>query len=104
MLALQDLQGLEDEPRQKVLIELRRRHFPAPLGLDHRGTPEGLHKLTPANIRAHHRCHFQARGSILAVAGGIEWEPLKQQVARLFDDWPAGPEQDLTLVKAIGGK
>ena len=31
-LALQDLQGLEDEPRQKVLIELRKRHYPAPLG------------------------------------------------------------------------
>ena len=29
-LALQDLQGLEDEPRSKVMIELRRRHFPAP--------------------------------------------------------------------------
>src|SRR5437016_4526637 len=29
-LALQDLQALEDEPRQKVLIELRKRHYPAP--------------------------------------------------------------------------
>src|SRR5438067_10200088 len=27
-LALQDLQSLEDEPRQKVLIELRQRHYP----------------------------------------------------------------------------
>jgi len=103
-LALQDIQGLEDEPRQKVLIELRRRHYPAPLGLDHRGTPEGLHKLTPASIRAHHGRHFQPWGSILAVAGNIEWEPLKQQVARLFGDWPAGPEPALKLVKPIGGK
>src|SRR5438309_7550015 len=30
-LALQDLQGLEDEPRQKVLIELKKRHYPVPL-------------------------------------------------------------------------
>src|SRR5205807_10157925 len=37
-LAFQDLQGLEDEPRQKVLIELRRRHYPPPLGHDRRGT------------------------------------------------------------------
>src|SRR5579862_7137940 len=78
-LALQDIQGLEDEPRQKVLIELRRRHFPAPLGLDHRGTPEGLGKLTPDSIRAHHASHFRPRGSILSVAGNIEWEPLKEQ-------------------------
>src|SRR5437016_9362301 len=31
-LALQDLQGLEDEPRQKVLIELPQRPYPPPLG------------------------------------------------------------------------
>jgi predicted Zn-dependent peptidase len=103
-LALQDIQGLEDEPRQKVLIELRRRHYPAPLGLDHRGTPEGLQKLTPAGIRAHHARHFQPRGSILAAAGNIEWEPLKEQVGRLFADWPAGPAPELELANPIGGK
>src|SRR5688572_19834615 len=27
-LALQDLAGIEDEPRQKILIELRKRHYP----------------------------------------------------------------------------
>src|SRR5579862_2177396 len=29
-LALQDLQGLEDEPRQKLMLELRRLHYPPP--------------------------------------------------------------------------
>src|SRR5437660_11719711 len=33
-LALQDLQGLEDEPRQKVLIELSKLHSPSPLAHD----------------------------------------------------------------------
>ena len=40
-LALQDIQSLEDEPRQKVMVELRRRHYPAPLSQDHRGTRRG---------------------------------------------------------------
>jgi predicted Zn-dependent peptidase len=103
-LALQDIQALEDEPRQKVLIELRRRHYPAPLGLDHRGTAEGLGNLTPASIREHHRQHFQPRGCILAIAGNIEWEPLKRQIERLFGDWPAAPDQELKLTKPLGGK
>jgi predicted Zn-dependent peptidase len=103
-LALQDIQGLEDEPRQKVLIELRRRHYPAPLGLDHRGTPEGLNKLTPQSIRAHHDRYFQPRGCILSVAGNIEWGPLKEQVGRLFGDWEAGEEPQLTLTKPPGGR
>src|SRR5262249_54767057 len=30
-LALQDLRGLEDEPRSKLLVELRKHYYPAPL-------------------------------------------------------------------------
>jgi predicted Zn-dependent peptidase len=103
-LALQDIQSLEDEPRQKVLIELRRRHYPAPLGLDHRGTPEGLEQLTPKSIRAHHARYFQPRGSILSVAGNIDWEPLQEQVERLFGDWEPAEESTLKLSKPQGGR
>src|SRR5947209_4556219 len=53
-LALQDLQGLEDEPRQKLMLELRRLHYPPPLGQDRRGTPEGLESLTEDLLRKHH--------------------------------------------------
>src|SRR5229473_881567 len=54
-LALQDLQSLEDEPRQKVLIELRRRHYPPPLGQDRRGTVATLEGLTIRKIRAQYQ-------------------------------------------------
>ena len=50
-LLTQDLQALEDEPRGKVMVELRRRHWPDPLGRDRRGTPEGLAGITPAAVR-----------------------------------------------------
>jgi predicted Zn-dependent peptidase len=86
-LALQDLQGLEDEPRQKVLIELRKRHHPAPLSNDRRGTVEGVNAVTPESMRTHYRKHFQPAGMIMSVAGSVEWEPLRDQVGRLFGDW-----------------
>src|SRR5713226_10106067 len=63
-LALQDLQSLEDEPRQKVLVELRQRHYPAPLGQDRRGTVEGIEDLTGQKIQAHYRRLFNPRGTI----------------------------------------
>jgi predicted Zn-dependent peptidase len=97
-LAYQDLQGLEDEPRQKVLIELRRLHYPAPLGHDRRGTRAGIESLTPALIQTHYRRLFQPSGTILSVAGAIEWEPLRRQVERLFGDWQPGAPPALTLV------
>ncbi len=96
-LALQDLQSLEDEPRQKVLIELRRRHYPAPLGHDRRGTREGIESLTAAVIRRQYRRLFQPRGTILSVAGAIDWEPLRDQVTRLFGDWDGAAEPALRL-------
>src|SRR5262249_15161788 len=75
-LALQELQSLEDEPRQKVLIELRKRHYPAPLGQDRRGTREGIERLTAGILRQHYQRLFRPRGTILSVAGNIEWEYL----------------------------
>jgi predicted Zn-dependent peptidase len=96
-LAMQDLQSLEDEPRQKVLLELRRHHYPPPLGHDRRGTPEGIESLTPPVIREHYRRLFQPRGTILSVAGNMEWQPLRDQVERLFGDWQGGEPPRFTL-------
>jgi predicted Zn-dependent peptidase len=103
-LALQDLQGLEDEPRQKVFIELRRRFFPLPLGRDRRGTPEGIAAVTSASLKAHHARLFQPHGTILSVAGNVEWAPLRAQVGRLFGDWQAAEPPPLRLRKPLGGR
>ncbi len=96
-LALQDLQGLEDEPRQKVLIELRNQHYPPPLGFDRRGTEEGVRSLTRDIIHRHYHRHFQPQGAILSVAGNIKWDPLRAQVERLFGDWKGEPLPPLQL-------
>ena len=87
MLALQDLQTLEDEPRQKVLIELKERHYPAPLGQDRRGLAADIQSQRAATMRAHWKKMFKPRGTILSVAGKLDWEPLREQVGRLFGDW-----------------
>jgi predicted Zn-dependent peptidase len=95
-LALQDIQSLEDEPRQKVLIELRKHHYPPPLGQDRRGTVEGIQSLNATVVRDHYQKLFRPRGTILSVAGNVDWEPLRNQVGRLFGDWPDGPEPAVT--------
>src|SRR5262249_4277876 len=57
-LALQDIQGLKDEPQAKVMVELRNRHYPDPLGRDHRGTEAAVAALTIDEIRQQHRRFF----------------------------------------------
>src|SRR5262249_12289274 len=101
-LALQELQGLEDEPRQKMFIELRKRHYPAPLSNDRRGSEEGVTSVTIEDVRAFHQQYFRPQGSILSVAGNIEWESLRDQVGRLFGDWDGGSEPVLKLGRASG--
>lgn len=102
-LALQDLQALEDDPRGKAMVELRRRHWPMPLGQDRRGTPESIAHVTTNTVREHFRRHFTPHGTIVAVAGNIEWQPLRDQVARLFGDWTGTAPPELKLKPAPGG-
>jgi predicted Zn-dependent peptidase len=96
-LAYQELQSIEDEPKQKVLIELRRRHYPAPLGQDRRGTREGIASLTADAIRDHYRRLFHPRGTILSIAGKLDWKRLRDQVEELFGDWQGAKEPSLKL-------
>jgi predicted Zn-dependent peptidase len=89
-LAVQDIRSLEDEPRSRVMVELRRRHFPTPLSHDHRGTIPGIESLTIEKVRAHHARLFRPSGTILSVAGNVDWQPLVDQVGQLFGDWTGG--------------
>src|SRR5207253_589134 len=63
-LALQDIQGLEDEPKQKVLVELKKMHYPPPLSQDRRGTAQSIENLTSSAVRAHYRRLFHPKGAI----------------------------------------
>jgi predicted Zn-dependent peptidase len=90
-LALQDIQGLEDDPQSRVMVELRRRYFPDPLGRDHRGTEAGVSAVTIDDVRNYWQRYFQPSGLIMSVAGDIDWPALVELTKRLFGDWKANP-------------
>jgi predicted Zn-dependent peptidase len=95
-LAVQDILGLEDSPQTKVMVELRRRYYPPPLNKDRRGRAEDIEALTPEAVREHHRRLFRPNGTILSVAGNIDWEALRDRVERLFGGWENRAVPDLT--------
>jgi len=99
-LALQDLQGLDDSPSDLCLLELKRRYHPSPYNRNQYGTAEGIAALTPDAVRAFHAARFRPGGAILSVAGKIDWEPLKEQVGRLFGDWSGTAEPLAGLVES----
>lgn len=97
-MALQELASLQDQPSARLSEALARATFTSGHGRSAMGTEEGLAALTPQSVRADRAERYGADGSMLAVAGGIAWEDLKDLVEEHFGSWggeaarPAVPE------------
>ncbi|MEN6449257.1 MAG: pitrilysin family protein [Thermoguttaceae bacterium] len=92
---LQELRAVEDEPSQKVMIELRRRHYPDPWGRPTQGDLASLQATTIDDIRPHFARYYRPNGTILGVAGQIDFPRLKDLVGELFGDWKPGPTEEI---------
>src|SRR5215213_1674442 len=86
-LALQALAGIEDEPRQKLMIKLREWHLPSPYGRSSLGQKDHLEKLTIELARADHGRRYHSKDAILSIAGNIDFKTVKREVERHFGDW-----------------
>lgn len=89
-LALQNLDSLDDDPRQKISLIVQGQYLPAPYGRSTLGRREHIQALTAERVRAHYGKRFTPQGSILAVAGQVEHVHLVETAERLFGDWKAG--------------
>ncbi len=86
-LALQALDALEDEPQQKVFLELKARHYAEPFGRSSLGRPRDLEVLTLEQVRSLWSKTFVPSGTVLGVSGRFEWPALKEQIEQLLADW-----------------
>lgn len=86
-LALQSLAGLEDEPQQRVMVELKKAHQPTPLGRNSDGEVEALNALTLDEVRAYYASRFVPDGAILGVAGAVDFKAVRDSVGKLIDGW-----------------
>jgi predicted Zn-dependent peptidase len=96
-LAMQSLAGLEDDPRQKLLVKLRERFLPSPLGRNPTGNPADLAKLTLAICRADWQRRYQPHEAILSVAGNIHFPAVRDEIGRRLGDWAGSPPPALRL-------
>src|SRR5688500_1326446 len=89
-LSLQSLDGIEDEPKQKLMIKLREWHFPSPFGRNTMGDKDQLEKLTLDASKSDWRRRYRAKNAILALAGNIDFARARDVVERSFGDWQTG--------------
>jgi len=92
----QALAGIEDEPRQKIMVELRRRTYEAPWGLPSEGTIAGLAALTPASTRQQYEKTVRPSDTILGVAGNVNAQEVFDLASELFGDWKMKPDPIVT--------
>jgi predicted Zn-dependent peptidase len=90
LVVLQELQAIEDDPSHKVMIELRRRHYPDPWGRPSSGELEAIERSGIDDVRAFWQQCARPNGAILSIAGRVEWEPLCDLVGDLLSDWTPG--------------
>jgi predicted Zn-dependent peptidase len=83
-LALQELIGLDDDPRQKVMLKLQENFYPQPLGANVLGTAEELNALTPSRACDIIEQNFNLPNATFAVAGKYDFDALCGQLENLF--------------------
>lgn len=88
LTALHELAAVEDEPAHKVMLELRRRHFPDPWGRPSQGEQAALESISLEEIQRFYSQLYRPNGTIVGVAGKFDWQALKDQVGGLLADWP----------------
>ncbi|HEV3415761.1 MAG TPA: pitrilysin family protein [Pirellulales bacterium] len=87
LVAIQELRAIEDEPGHKVMLELRRRHYPDPLGRPSEGEMQSLEAITIDEVRRQYVRLYRPNGVVIGVAGRIDWKRLVDLVGGLLGDW-----------------
>lgn len=88
-VCLHEVRAVDDDPAQKVMQELRCRHYPDPWGRPSQGSHESLERVTLKDVRDFVERNYNPCAAILSVAGNIHWDALRERVAETLGDWPA---------------
>ena len=86
-LALQSLEGLQDDPQERVMLQLKERHQPAPFNRHGLGRHEVLEGATIDQLRGAWSRRFRPGGSILGVAGDVDPQDFLRQLEDLLGAW-----------------
>jgi predicted Zn-dependent peptidase len=83
-LVLEELRSLDDEPRQKVMLELRKRFYPDPLGRSTVGEIKDLQLLTAEKTKEIATSYLDVPQTIFSVAGKYDFEAVCRQLEGVF--------------------
>lgn len=83
-LAMDGVTSLDDDPRQNVMLKLREKFYPSPLGNSTAGDIDDLKNLTAGRVREIKKKNFNLSGTMFAIAGKYDFDSVVEQLERLF--------------------
>ncbi len=92
-LAVQSIEGIDDDPRQKLMIHLRECFWPWPFGRNTMGVKQDLESLTIGDIRHAYQSRYVPDGAVLAIAGDVDLDGFAKLAEQHFGDWSAPAPQ-----------
>jgi predicted Zn-dependent peptidase len=101
-LALQGLDGIDDDPRQKAMLKLREWHFPWPYGRNTMGEKAHLEKLTLDDCKSHFVRTYQPHGAVMAIAGRIDFARVTHLTQQTFGDWKGHLPPSIPTIPSSG--
>lgn len=96
-LCIQSIEGLDDDPQAKVMVNLRARHAASPVNRSGMGTIEGLESITRDALVDAWKSLATPGGSILAIAGDVDPSKVADALNTRLEDWRGAtpdPEPD----------
>ncbi len=99
----QELRGIQDDPPQMAMQELKRRHLPAPFGKPPSGNVEDVTAIGISDIREFFEQSYRPNGCMIGFAGRIDWDETRNLVEKLFGDWEPGPDRVVATSPRLGG-
>ena len=84
-LAIDNVLSLDDDPRHKVMLKLREKFYPYPLGRSTVGEIDDLKALNPESIKQLITDNFNLSQTIFSIAGKYDFDAVCKQMENLFD-------------------
>ncbi len=86
-LALQSLESLQDDPRQKIGLLAREQYLPYPYGRPAIGKADELKALTCQDVSGIYNGIFSPEGAIISVAGNFDIDSVIESLESCFGSW-----------------
>ncbi len=86
-VCFQEIAALEDDLAQRAILQLRQNIYGSVDGRYSEGSMESVASLTIQDVQDFFKAHYRPNGMIIACAGKIDFDSLKDHVEKLFGDW-----------------